>query len=243
MMIKLTLFSLLLVTLNGYAGMLVDKTRVIFPEGDVTQSLNIMNVNHYPSFVQLWVDSGEINNFKQSDEAPFLLIPPIFNLRADEIKSVKVIYNGKPLPADRESLYWINIYEVPAVKETLSQEQFLLMSMKTQMKVIYRPKSLNGDVSKAGQSLSCSVRHDKTFSLVCRNNTGYFLSYKDIHVISDQRGYKATADLDLMIKPFSENHFALVEMPISVRNKENQIDFSLIDDKGEINSISQKLSP
>lgn len=243
MMCKLAYFSLLLVTLNGYAGMLVDKTRVIFPEGEVTQGMNIMNVNSYPSFVQLWVDSGEINNFKQSDESPFLLIPPIFNLRANEIKSVKVIYNGKPLPTDRESLYWINIYEVPAVKETMSQEQFLLMSMKTQMKVIYRPKSLNADVSKAGQSVSCAIQHDKALFLVCRNNTGYFLSYKDIHVISEQRVYKATTDLDLMIKPFSENHFTLVEIPISASGHENQIEFSLINDKGEVNSITQKLSP
>ncbi len=242
-MFKIVWFSLLLVTLNGYAGMLVDKTRVIFPEGEVTQSMNIMNVNNYPSFVQLWVDSGEINNFKQSDNAPFLLIPPIFNLRANEIKSVKVIYNGNPLPSDRESLYWINIYEVPAVKETLSQEQFLLMSMKTQMKVIYRPASLKANVDKAAQSVSCSVQHADVLSLACRNNSGYFLSYKDIHVIADHRVYKATTDLDLMLKPFSENHFTLVEIPVSAAGKNNQIDFFLINDKGEVNTLSQKLSP
>ena len=242
-MLKFILFSIVMMTSTSHAGMLVDKTRVIFHAGEVTQGMSIMNVNSYPSFVQLWVDTGDINNFQQSEESPFLLIPPIFNLRASEIKSVKVIYNGKSLPADRESLFWINIYEVPAMKETFTKEQFLLMSMKTQMKLIYRPASLNGDVNRAGESVSCSIQHVPSMLLSCRNNTGYFLSYNNIHVISGSTLYKATTDLDLMIKPFSENRFALTALPIPATGKTDRIDFSLINDKGEIDSITKTIAP
>lgn len=239
-MFKYSFLLILLVALSSPAGMLVDKTRVIFNAGENTQGMTIMNVNDYPSFVQLWVDFGEVDNFKQSAEAPFILIPPIFNLRSNEIKSIKLIYNGTPLPTDRESLYWINIYEVPAIKQTLTKEQYLLMSMKTQIKLIYRPAQLTTGVSLAGQAVACSIKPDNRGQLVCRNNTGYYLSYNKIDVVFDNQQYKATRNLDLMIAPFSESSFSLTKMPQQPSEAGNRLIFNLINDQGEIENIVKK---
>lgn len=229
-------------TLNAHAGMLVDKTRVIFHEGEDTQGINVMNINAYPAFVQVWVDTGDINNFTQSPDAPFVLIPPIFNLRADEVKSVKIIYDGKKLPADRESLFWINLYEVPAVKTGLTQRQYLLMSMKTQLKLIYRPKSLRDNVTDAGESVSCTVEDNAPLALVCRNPSGYFLSYNDISVSFRGHRYQATAELDLMLPPFSTQRFGLKALPQASLGTGNNITFRLINDAGEREEISHALN-
>ncbi|WEJ89519.1 MAG: molecular chaperone [Klebsiella huaxiensis] len=238
---KTILIILMLLTPISYAGMLIEKTRVIYHEGEVTQSVNIMNVNPYPTFVQTWVDLGEVNNFKQSASSPFVLIPPIFNLRPNEIKSVRVIFNGQKLPTDRESLYWINIYEVPAIKEAPGIDKYLLMSMKTQLKLIYRPKNLTGNVNDAGNSVSCSLKQDNHLSLTCRNNSGYVLSYNDIIVNIQGKYYKASADLDLMIKPFSESFFSLIPISVEPIKTSGSIIFKLINDKGEIEEIKKTL--
>ena len=239
---KTILIILFLLTPISHAGMLIEKTRVIYHEGDSTQSVNIMNINPYPTFVQTWVDSGEVNNFKQSASSPFVLIPPIFNLRPNEIKSVRVIFNGQKLPTDRESLYWINIYEVPAIKEIPGIDKYLLMSMKTQLKLIYRPKNLTGSVNDAGNSVSCSLKQDTHLSLICLNNSGYVLSYNGIIVNTQGRNYKTTADLDLMIKPFSESFFSLTPITAEPIKNTNTIVFKIINDEGEVEKITKSMS-
>ena len=54
---KLATLFFAAMTLNAHAGMLVDKTRVIFHEGEDTQGINVMNINAYPAFVQVLIIS------------------------------------------------------------------------------------------------------------------------------------------------------------------------------------------
>lgn len=43
------------------AGLLIDKTRLIFPAGSKEETLYIHNVNSYPVMVQNWIDDGDID--------------------------------------------------------------------------------------------------------------------------------------------------------------------------------------
>lgn len=236
-------FILFFVTLNSSAGMLVNKTRVIFFEGHSVQRITIMNVNNYPSFVQVWIDSGAVNNFKQDNDAPFTLIPSIFNLPENELKSIKIIHNGASLPQDRERLFWINIYEVPATNKKPVNKQHLLMSMKTQLKLIYRPKNLKYNLHIAAKAVKCSITIIKKNLLTCYNDSGYYISYNSIKVKLNRKIYNAITELDLMLKPFSDNSFSLVESTSSSAedNNENDIIFNFIDDNGEVNQISNNI--
>lgn len=232
----------LLFSIHANASMVLDKTRIIFPQGTVTEGLTMMNMNNYPSFVQAWIDKGDVNNFKQDSSSPFIIIPPIFNLGSQEIKSVKIIYDGRPLPTDRESLYWVNIYEVPAIKSGLTEKQYLLMSIKMQIKLIYRPETLKNGVDNARKAVDCSILNDHGYSLSCKNNSGYYISYNNIFVNLNNKNYTASASLDLMIPPFSESQFSLNPTTISFVKNNGNITFIAINDKGESESIEKKLS-
>lgn len=234
--------SMLLVSLNGWAGMLLDKTRVIFPQGTTTEGVTVMNVNNYPSFVQMWVDKGDVNNFEQDIDAPFIVVPPIFNLQPEEIKSVRVIYNGKPLPENKESLYWLNIYEVPAIKTGFSPERYLLMSIKMQIKLIYRPQALSQGAGNAAQAVSCDIIKNRGYQLKCRNNSGYYISYSRITVALDNTLYNAVSDLDLMLNPFSDGVFSLKALSEKPSQPNGQAVFKVIDDKGQYQELKKSLS-
>ncbi|GAA0491693.1 molecular chaperone [Tatumella punctata] len=239
---KILFLGMFFVCLQAQAGLLINKTRLIFPGGDTTREITVMNVNHYPSFLQMWIDNGDVNNFKQDPEAPFIIIPPIFTLQPGEIKSLRVIYDGRKLPTDRESLYWINAYEVPAIRKNYTPEESLLMSMKMQIKLIYRPESLMQGAEKARQSVSCHINADNRSLLSCSNNSGYYISYSKVSLLINNKCFIAKSKLDLMLSPFSRQTFDLYPAAGSCPPGKNNIILKSIDDEGQTDVIQHDIS-
>ncbi len=63
--------------------------------------------------VQTWVDNGDANPAPGSVNAPFVSVPPLFSLAPQRMQGIRLIYNQSPLPKDRESVFWLNVYEIP----------------------------------------------------------------------------------------------------------------------------------
>lgn len=134
----------LLAGTNAQAGVTAERTRVIFEEGQREASLALVNQNRYPVIVQAWIDNGELEAAPQTAEAPIMPLPPVFRLNPDQQRSLRLLHTGEKLPTDRESLYWLNLYEIPPQSgEPLAEGQSrLTVTLRTQMKVIYRPRAL-----------------------------------------------------------------------------------------------------
>jgi len=85
------------------ANMIVDTTRVIYPEARREVSFRVTNTaKDRPGFVQMWLDDGNANVAPEDATSPFNLTPPIARLGADGSQVVRLVYTGEPLPADRE---------------------------------------------------------------------------------------------------------------------------------------------
>lgn len=58
---------------------------------------------------------------------PFVVTPPLFMLSARQENSMRVVYTGGPLPADRESLFTLSIAAIPPVnrKRTVYKWRFV----------------------------------------------------------------------------------------------------------------------
>ena len=88
------------------ANMVVDTTRVIYPEARREVSFRVTNTSKdRPAFVQMWLDDGNANAAPEDATTPFNLTPPIARLQADGSQVVRLVYTGEPLPADRESVF------------------------------------------------------------------------------------------------------------------------------------------
>lgn len=152
----LTLFILLITSLYAsvvYAGGVgLGVTRMVY-SGAVSQSLlDVRNTDTESSFlIQSWVENSQ--GERSSD---FVITPPLFVLKPEMENAVKVMFNGRQLPQDRETLYWITVKAIPqSVKQ--SNTNTLQFASASRIKLFYRPveltkktnneewKSLNGE--------------------------------------------------------------------------------------------------
>lgn len=170
------LFGLaLLLGLDAQAGVTAERTRVVIAEGQREASLLLVNQNAYPVIVQAWIDDGDLDSTPQSARAPFMPLPPLFRLDPGQQRSLRLLRTGQALPEDREALYWLNIYEIPPRPgESLAEgESRLTVTLRTQMKVIHRPRPLAKEAEEAPRQLRFWRQGE---ALSVENPTAYFIS-------------------------------------------------------------------
>lgn len=199
--LRATLLSLMLLTgAQAQAGVTAERTRVIFDEGKREASLALVNQNSYPVIVQTWVDDGDLDAAPQTAQAPIMPLPPVFRLNPGQQRSLRLLYTGEALPADRESLYWLNLYEIPPQSgEPLAEGQSrLTVTLRTQMKIIYRPRKLLKDAEEAPRKL---VFRRTGNAVQVDNPTAYFITLAGAEVRQGNTGSPLPAEL---LPPFSQ---------------------------------------
>ncbi|MGC4012210.1 MAG: molecular chaperone [Pseudomonas sp.] len=190
---------MLLAGAQAQAGVTAERTRVIFDEGKREASLALVNQNSYPVIVQTWVDDGDLDAAPQTAQAPIMPLPPVFRLNPGQQRSLRLLYTGEALPGDRESLYWLNLYEIPPQSsEPLAEGQSrLTVTLRTQMKVIYRPRTLVKDAEEAPRKL---VFRRAGNAVQVDNPTAYFITLAGAEVRQGKTGSPLPAEL---LPPFS----------------------------------------
>lgn len=118
------------------AGVIVGGTRVIYDGAKKEMSLSVENPDKIEYLIQSWVENIEGNNSK----APFVITPPLFRLDSGQKNILRIVGTGN-LPADHESLFWLNIKSIPSVEK---RDNTLQLAIKTRIKLIYRPEALKG---------------------------------------------------------------------------------------------------
>lgn len=218
-----------------HAGFAISSNRVIYNESERENSLILANINEYPIVAQTWVDNGA--GYPDQSTAPFIVLPAVFKMNPKGIQAVRIIHNGSTMPQDRESAFWLNLYEIPGKTQqqlNLSEESRarLNLAMNTQLKVFYRPKSLKPmDIEQISAKINFSIKEiDGKNVLVCNNLTPYHLSFINIALKQQDKGFKIKSEVDQMVEPFSEKLYELDSDPKLLYSY--QVNFTLIDDQG-----------
>lgn len=237
----LLLCSILMLSSGAYAGILASTTRVIYTENDREQSLMLVNTNDYPIFTQVWVDDGSSNaDFKNP---PFLVLPPVFQMVPEEVKGLRILYNGTPLPLDRESIYWLNLYEIPAVNKVSLDQSYLNLAMNTQMKIFFRPKALKAmSRDQINDQLQFSLIQDKTGSVQIKlnNPTAYYVTAINLSLSKNATQKAVYTLLSIMLSPFQQQLLSLANTKIDFADNYT-IKYLLIDDMGNTHLFEKKL--
>jgi P pilus assembly chaperone PapD len=240
MLKKLAILSVLSISSIVHAGILASSTRIVFDEGMSQKSVMLVNTNDYPVFTQVWTDDGEGN--PDYTDSPFVVVPAAFNLKPQEIKGVNIIYNKMELPSDRESVYWLNLYEIPAVTKASLDSDYLNLAMNTQMKIFYRPNVLKNrnliDIQKKLKFSFDSVGN--TVQIKAENPTPYYISIMSIKLSNQGASSKVSHATENMISPFSNKVYSLENHEFIKENK-NTLEYILIDDDGQKVTFSQDL--
>jgi P pilus assembly chaperone PapD len=221
----------------SYAGILASSTRVIYSQNAPEKSLMLVNTNEYPVLTQIWVDDGQMDS--EFQDAPFAVLPGVFKLNPKETKGIRIVYNGTPLASDRESLYWLNLYEIPAIKKDNLTHDYVNLAMNTQMKIFYRPKNLQ---SFTLNELQQKIKHELISSgnkveLTLKNPTPYYLNFTNIKVSNAQFSSDIQHKDDNILPPFSEKTYALINANFQIKST-NLLEYTLIDDSGKSHPYS-----
>lgn len=209
---------------HAVAGVMPSQTRLLFNENSAEHSLMLVNTNAYPVLVQTWVDRGQ--GTPDATAIPFVTLPPVFRLEPQGIKGLRILVNHASLPRNRESLYWLNIYEIPPEKRGETHENSVLVTMNTQLKVFWRPAGIHITPDIAIAKVTC--RRAGPRELQCHNPSPVHLSVIALQV-SLANGTASAVDAEQLMLPFSDKRYHL-NQAIPERFS---VTFCYVDDDGE----------
>ncbi len=168
----LLLSSFLFITTAAHAGITIGGTRVVYPENKKESSIGISNPDNLDYLVQSWVETED----NAREKAPFLITPPLFRLDGKQDNVLRIIRTGGNLPADRESLFWLNIKSIPSSKRN-EISNTLQIAIKTRIKLIYRPAGITGKPEDVAAQLSWHMQGNQ---LIVNNPTPFYMNFQEI---------------------------------------------------------------
>jgi chaperone protein EcpD len=204
---------------SSLASVVLSGTRVIYPSDAKEVSVKINNVGPSPVLLQSWIDNGDPNAKPAAIKVPFVLTPPMNRVEQGKGQTLRISYAGGSLPMDRESVFWLNVLEVPAKSEAKTNENRLQMAFRTRIKLFYRPAGLQGNANDAYKTVTWNTQGGK---VQATNPTPFYVNFVNLSV----NGKKLD---NAMVAPRSSMVLNLAG------NGGNKISGSVVNDYGAVN--------
>jgi len=196
--------------IQARADMVIERTRVIYPEGRRDVQVNLSNTSvSSAAFVQIWLDDGTDGQDIESMAVPFILSPPTARVPANGRQAVRLAFTGEPQKADQESLFYFNMLELPPRYTGPEDESRLTFARRTRIKVFFRPKGLKGDLLQAMKQLQCApISTADAWELECYNPSPFHLSFFSFDLGNSTTKSLASRESG-MVKPGERRRFAV----------------------------------
>jgi fimbrial chaperone protein/chaperone protein EcpD len=196
-------------TLQTQAAVVIAGTRVIYRGGDTEQTVKLTNEGKSPALTQIWLDKGDPKASPSAVEVPFTITPPLARIDPGKGQTLRILHTGEALPQDRESVFWLNVLEVPPkVAASDADANHLQMAFRSRVKMFYRPAGLKGRAEEAPAQISWRVvQADGRPALEARNPTPYHVSFSTLEVID--AGKTVRSEDSGMVNPGETQTFPL----------------------------------
>lgn len=180
----------------GQAALTVDRSRLIFNEGENAISVNVTNRSiQHPYLAQSWLEDEQENKLT----GPLMVLPPLQRVEADGKTQVRVqqLPETASLPKDRESVFYFNLREIPPKSD---KANVLTLAIQTRMKLFYRPKGIKVDpmlgTVPGTETLTLSRQGDK---YTLNNPTPYHFTF--VEGRSSEKGTGLAGFEPVMVAP------------------------------------------
>ncbi|WZX59339.1 fimbria/pilus periplasmic chaperone [Salmonella enterica subsp. diarizonae serovar 58:r:z53] len=193
----------LVLTLAGpctsQAAINVDRTRIIMSSDAKAVSVGLSNESpDAPYLAQSWVEDskGKATNV-------LIALPPLQRIDAGKKSRVRIMRvqnsGAAPLPADRESLFYFNVREIPPAPED-KNKNILQLATQSQLKLFLRPATLAAEGNASPEKML--LVQSAGGSLTLKNPTPYYITLVWLGQSPKQKlaGFKEGT----MVAPFSE---------------------------------------
>ncbi|MDE1180339.1 fimbria/pilus periplasmic chaperone [Paraburkholderia sp.] len=186
-------FACALLVGNAHASVTIGATRVVYPLDQREVTIKLNNDSREPSLVQVWMDEGNADAKPGEVKVPFVITPPIFRMEAQKSQTLRVIYSGEAVPQDRESVYWLNVLDIPPKAAAKAEVNTLQMAFRTRIKVFVRPAKLPGKPEEAPSRLSWKIvpsPDGNGHALSVTNPTAYHVSFSEVDVVGSANTFR-----------------------------------------------------
>ncbi|WP_123724002.1 molecular chaperone [Pseudomonas protegens] len=218
---------------QAIAGVVITGTRQIYPAQQREITVRLNNDGVLPALVHSWVDTGDGDSSPTNAKAPFVVSPPVARIDAGKGQSLRLMFVGAPLSSSKESVFWLNVLEIPPRPEVAADSTVLQMAFRSRIKVFYRPKDLPGDPVQAIEAVQWRVEagsNGSGFVLRATNPSAYHVS---LIGLSLHTGALRVPSEDGMIGPGESRLFALPTLK-RAPEADAQVEFSAINDYGAL---------
>lgn len=148
------------------ASISLSATRVIYEGTQRDVSINVVNNSNNETLIQSWLEQEENNQ----NSMLFAVTPPLAKIKGNQKQLLRILYLGSGLPQDKESVFWLNVQDIPQQAEG---ENKLQLALRQRVKLFYRPAGLTGTASQAPTKLTVKAMKNR---LELYNPTPYHIN-------------------------------------------------------------------
>jgi len=221
-----------------HASVVITGSRIIYPGEAREKSLQLSNRDAFPNLVQAWVDSGDEDSSALTADAPFSVTPPMFRIEGNSGQTLRLRFTGDSLPADRESLFFLNVLVVPPTQaDSEGRNQFVVMP-RHRLKIFYRPAQMANALEHLPKALQFTLRaQGEDWLIEARNPTGYYATFAEANA---QAG-TTTAPLNYQssLAPFSSATWSIARK--SLGGAPQSLNLRLVTDAGGAQTLQVPL--
>lgn len=179
------------------ASVVIAGTRIIFSGQDREVTVKLNNNGVSPALVQTWLDEGDSNSSPDDIDVPFSVTPALFRLDPSKGQALRIINTSASHSKDKETLYWLNVLEVPPRAQGGSDGgNRLQLAFRTRIKVIYRPEKLAGKVEGSPGKVVWAIEpmeKNSGYALKATNPTSYFVNLGKVTLTANGKVFDAGA--------------------------------------------------
>ncbi|HGF6561724.1 fimbria/pilus periplasmic chaperone [Providencia sp. PROV188] len=235
-------FSLFAISTSIYASVIINGTRVVYNENSKSKIVQLVNENKWPALVQVWLDNGNPDEPPENIKTPFAITPPIFKMGSNSGQNLRITYLGEPLPKNKESIYYLNILEVPPENEDAieKQQNTMQIAIRTRIKLFFRPEGI-GMPALINEKLKFSFeKSEKGNRVLVKNDSPWYVTLQDITISNNSKKLKLENN---MVAPFSTISLGN-ENGNSIPNEflnSKKMNYSVINDYGGVDSYESNI--
>jgi len=242
----------------AHAAMTMDRTRLILTETTREATLQLTNEERsWPLLLQVWMaDEASDGSLDMTTRpTPFLATPPQLRLDPNKSQALRIFLTQPTsvFPSDRESVYWLNVLEIPSrpadpeVAALMDDPNYIQVGFVVSLKVFYRPQRLIDYSFTDADRLRFALQRDGEGRswLLIRNPAPL---HQTLGTLTLTTGSGAPIEFDSdtlpMVSPFGQARIVLPERSGAGANPSApsapQVTFTLVNDDGNRTAEDQR---
>ncbi|MEX3019742.1 molecular chaperone [Kluyvera sp. STS39-E] len=211
--------SFYLTAFSSQAAVNINMTRVIFNHGETQRTVMLVNDGDYPVVIQSWIDDGLPERVPSQASAPFVVLPPVLKIQPGEQRELRVMTTGSGLANDRESLFWLNVYQIPPEQKQARNGEKVLLALRNQIKVLWRPRKIGALTKESLNLLRFSYADGGIYAM---NDGPWNITLDNVSI-----GEYSTSGI--VVSPYSRQ---MIFRSVTPERRNNKINFTVINDEG-----------